>query len=46
MMMSDMKMKVVDNMIVLKSRYQQMERNKRRREAKEKDHGSSLNSIR
>jgi len=27
-------------------RYQQMERNKRRREAKEKDHGNSLNSIR
>ena len=46
MMTSDKKMKVDDNMIVLKSRYQQMERNKRRREAKEKDHDSSLNSIR
>ena len=45
-MMSDMNMKVDDNMILLKSRYQQMERNKRRREAKEKDYGSSLNSIR
>ena len=45
-MMSDMNMKVDGNMILFKSRYQQMERNKRRREAKEKDHGSSLISIR
>ena len=40
-----LKMNIIVKMTMMMGRYQQMERNKRRREAKEKDH-SSLSSIR